>query len=214
MPALTARDLEARITGQADRSGGYVMQPSGFDPYEPGGVKSDSPEVSGSLVNGSSPGFHNAVCFENHQTDARTTEVDVAPTMGATHNAQAANNNPLVVAPISISTKQQSLSVSSDIAATLGSNDFKEPQAIVAPVDVFGKVAHAMNKNGDGEKYAKIDVAETRNTFSNSEARTQEVVVQPKGGVVAIDMDKNKPTNADKPVRKRSEEHTSELQSR
>ena len=98
MPALTARDLEARMTGQADRSGGYVMQPSGFDPYEPGGVKSDSPEVSGSLVNGSSPGFHNAVCFENHQTDARTTEVDVAPTMGATHNAQAANNNPLVVA--------------------------------------------------------------------------------------------------------------------
>ena len=168
MPALTARDLEARMTGQADRSGGYVMQPSGFDPYEPGGVKSDSPEVSGALVNGSSPGFHNAVCFENHQTDARTTEVDVAPTMGATHNAQAANNNPLVV----------------------------------VPTDVFGKVAHAMNKNGDGEKYAKIEVAETRNTFSNSEARTQEVVVQPKDGVVAIDMDKNKPTNADKPVRK------------
>ncbi len=98
MPALTARDLEARMTGQADRSGGYIMQPSGFDPYEPGGVKSDSPEVSGALVNGSSPGFHNAVCFENHQTDARTQEVDVAPTMGATHNAQASNNNPLVVA--------------------------------------------------------------------------------------------------------------------
>ena len=98
MPALTARDLEARMTGQADRSGGYVMQPSGFDPYEPGSVKSDSPEVSGALVNGSSPGFHNAVCFENHQTEARTQEVDVAPTMGATHNAQAANNNPLVVA--------------------------------------------------------------------------------------------------------------------
>lgn len=168
MPALTARDLEARMTGQADRSGGYVMQPSGFDPYEPGGVKSETPEVAGTVVNGSSPGFHNAVCFENHQTDARTQQVDVAPTMGATHNAQAANNNPLVV----------------------------------APADVFGKVAHAVNKNGDGEKYAKIDVAETRNTFSNSEARTQEVVVQPKDGVVAIDMDKNKPTNADKPVRK------------
>lgn len=122
MPALTARDLEARMTGQADRSGGYVLDPSGFDPYEPGGVKSENREVSGALVNGSSPGFHNAVCFENHQTDARTSEVDVAPTMGATHNAQAANNNPLVVATAD--------------------------------------------------------------------------------GVVAIDMDKNKPTNADKPVRK------------
>ena len=170
MPALTARDLEARMTGQAEKSGGYVVQPSGFDPYEPGGVKSASPEVSGALVNGSSPGFHNAVCFENHQTDARTTESDVAPTMGASRNAQASNNNPLVV----------------------------------APADVFGKVAHAVDKAGTGEKYAKIEVAETRNTFSNSEARTQEVVVQPKpdGEVVAIDMDKNKPTNADKPVRK------------
>ena len=65
MPALTARDLEARLTGQAEKSGGYVID---------------------------------AVCFENHQTDARTTPVDVSPTMGASHNAQAANNNPLVVA--------------------------------------------------------------------------------------------------------------------
>ena len=71
MPALTARDLEARVTGQAEKSGGYVVQASDADV---------------------------AVCFENHQTDARTVQVDVAPTMGATHNAQAANNNPLVVA--------------------------------------------------------------------------------------------------------------------
>ena len=122
MPTLNATDLTKRLTGQADKSGVFVMQPSGFDPYEPGGVKSENREVSGALVNGSSPGFHNAVCFENHQTDARTSEVEVAPTMGATHNAQAANNNPLVVTPAD--------------------------------------------------------------------------------GVVAIDMDKNKPTNADKPVRK------------
>ena len=98
MPTLNATDLTKRLTGQADKSGVFVMQPSGVDPYEPGGVKSASPEVSGALVNGSSPGYHNAVCFENHQTDARTIQVDVAPTMGATHNAQSANNNSLVVA--------------------------------------------------------------------------------------------------------------------
>ena len=95
MPTLNATDLTKRLTGQADKSGVFVMQPS---------VSNDT------------------VCFENHQTDARTTESDVAPTMGASRNAQASNNNPLVVAPA--------------------------------------------------------------------------------GGVVAIDMDKNKPTNADKPVRK------------
>ena len=65
MPALTARDLEARLTGQAEKSGGYVIE---------------------------------SVCFENHQTDARTTPVDVSPTMGASRNGQASNNNPLVVA--------------------------------------------------------------------------------------------------------------------
>ena len=169
MPALTARDLEARMTGQADRSGGYVMQPSGFDPYEPGGVKSETPEVAGTVVNGSSPGFHNAVCFENHQAgNHKHIVAEVAPTMGASRNAQDANNNPLVV----------------------------------ASAEVFGKTGHAIDKAGTGEKYEKIDVAETRNTFANGEVRAQEVVVQPKGEVVAIDMDKNKPTNADKPVRK------------
>ena len=173
MPALTSRDLEARLTGQAEKSGGYVISPSGFDPYEPGGVKSETEEVAGALVNGSSPGFHSAVCFENHQTDARTTEADVAPTMGASRNAQASNNNPLVVAPL-------------------------------GGAEVFGKTSHAVDKAGTGEKYERIEVAETRNTFANSEVRSQEVVVQPGtvGEVVAIDMDKNKPTNADKPVRK------------
>lgn len=173
MPALTSRDLEARLTGQAEKSGGYVISPSGFDPYEPGGVKSETEEVAGALVNDSSPGFHSAVCFENHQTDARTTEADVAPTMGASRNAQASNNNPLVVAPL-------------------------------GGAEVFGKTSHAVDKAGTGEKYERIEVAETRNTFANSEVRSQEVVVQPGtvGEVVAIDMDKNKPTNADKPVRK------------
>ena len=200
MPALTARDLEARMTGQADRSGGYVLDPSGFDPYEPGGVKSATEEVSGTIVNGSSPGFHNAVCFENHQAgNHKHILAEVAPTMGASRNAQAANNNPLVVAPMSVATKQQSVSVSTEVAATLGANDAKEPQAVV-----FGKTGHAIDKAGTGEKYEKIEVAETRNTFANGEVRAQEVVVQPKpdGEVVAIDMDKNKPTNADRPVRK------------
>lgn len=172
MPAITPTDLVKRMTGEADRGGGYVLSPSGFDPYEPGGVKSATTEVSGSLVNGSSPGFHNAVCFENHQAGChRHAVAEVAPTMGASRNAQAANNNPLVVAD---------------------------------GAEVFGKVGHAVNRDGDNERYARIDVAETRNTFANGEVRAQEVVVQPGGGdaVVAIDMDKNKPGNADRPLRK------------
>ena len=72
MPTLNATDLTKRLTGQADKSGVFVMQPSAHA---------------------------DVACFENHQTDARTVLVDVAPTMGATHNAQAANNNPLVVVP-------------------------------------------------------------------------------------------------------------------
>lgn len=82
-----------------------VGRASGFDPYEPGGVKTLNPGLAGTLINDSCPGRHGGVVemhgvvevYENHQTDARTRAVDVAPTMGASHNAQATNNNPLVV---------------------------------------------------------------------------------------------------------------------
>lgn len=73
-----------------------VGRANGFNPFEPGGVvKSLNPGIAGTLLTGDK----NYVCevYENHQTDARTRTVDVAPTMGASHNAQAANNNPLVV---------------------------------------------------------------------------------------------------------------------
>ncbi len=93
MPAITSTDLVKRMTGEADRGGGYVLSPSGFDPYEPGGVKSATAEVSGSLVNGSSPGFHNAVCFENHQAGKHKHVVaEVALTMGA--SAAGFSHNP------------------------------------------------------------------------------------------------------------------------
>lgn len=82
--------------GRARLPDGVVGRAGGFNPYEPGGVKTLNPGLAGTLITGDK----NYVCevYENHQTDARTQEVDVALTMGATHNAQAANNNPLVVA--------------------------------------------------------------------------------------------------------------------
>lgn len=57
-----------------DTLGGQSVA-AGFDPFEPGGVKS-----------------------VNHAAGAHVSEVDAAPTMGASHNAAASNNNPLVVA--------------------------------------------------------------------------------------------------------------------
>lgn len=107
--------IASNIIGRSDRCGGNglgvkdevaytldTVQPqgvavaSGFNPYEPGGVKSLNHGLAGTLL---TSGDKNCVCevYENHQTDARTRAVDVAPTMGASHNAQAANNNPLVV---------------------------------------------------------------------------------------------------------------------
>lgn len=36
-------------------------------------------------------------CYENHQAEQRVSEIEVASTMGASRNANASNNNPLVV---------------------------------------------------------------------------------------------------------------------
>lgn len=37
------------------------------------------------------------LCYENHQTDSRVKEIDVAATMGASRNANCTNYNPLVL---------------------------------------------------------------------------------------------------------------------
>ena len=70
---------------------------NGFDHYEAGGVKTLNRGVAGTVINGTCPGCRSAVCFENHQSDARVRDSETSSTLGATHNAQAANNNPLVV---------------------------------------------------------------------------------------------------------------------
>ena len=44
------------------------------------------------------------------------------------------------------------------------------------PLVVFSKVSHPHGKNGDGERWDRREVAQTRNTFDNSEVRTQECV--------------------------------------
>lgn len=51
--------------------------------------------------------------------------------------------------------------------------------AVPAPA-TFGKTGHAMNAEGEGEKYAPVDVAQTLNTFQNqSDARAVDLVVAP-----------------------------------
>lgn len=45
------------------------------------------------------------------------------------------------------------------------------------PLVVFSKASHARNAAGDGERYEKSEVAQTRNTFDQGETRAQEVVV-------------------------------------
>ena len=45
------------------------------------------------------------------------------------------------------------------------------------PLVCFSKVAHASAPNGEGERWDVREVAQTRNTFDNSEKRCQEVVV-------------------------------------
>lgn len=100
-----------RVTGQgtAEASRGCARLPdgvvgraSGFDPYEPGGVKTLNPGLAGTLINGSCPGCHGGVVevYENHAQDCRVKPCgEVAPTIGASNanGVGTSGNNPLVV---------------------------------------------------------------------------------------------------------------------
>ena len=69
----------------------------GFDPYEPGGVKSLNLEHAGTLVNGTCPGCHSGVVevYENHAQDCRVKPCgEVAPTLNGKMGT-GGNNVPL-----------------------------------------------------------------------------------------------------------------------
>lgn len=95
-----------RVTGQgtAKASRGRARLPdcvvgraSGFDPYEPGGVKTLNPGIAGTLINGSCPGRHGSVVevYENHAQDCRVKPCgEVAPTLNGKMGT-GGNNVPL-----------------------------------------------------------------------------------------------------------------------
>lgn len=95
-----------RVTGQASprTPRGRARLPdcvvgraSGFDPYEPGGVKSLNLEHAGTLVNGTCPGCHSGVVevYENHAQDCRVKPCgEVAPTLNGKMGT-GGNNVPL-----------------------------------------------------------------------------------------------------------------------
>lgn len=98
---VTGQGTAEAPRGRARLPDGVVGRASGFDPYEPGGVKSLNHGHAGTLINGSCPGCHSGVVevYENHAQDCRVKPcVGVAPTIGASNanGVGTGGNNPLV----------------------------------------------------------------------------------------------------------------------
>lgn len=94
---VTGQGTAEVARGRARLPDGVVGRASGFDPYEPGGVKSLNPGHAGTLVNGSCPGYHNGVVevYENHAQDCRVKPCgEVAPTLNGKMDT-GGNNVPL-----------------------------------------------------------------------------------------------------------------------
>lgn len=94
---VTGRGTAEAPRGRARLPDGVVGRASGFDPYEPGGVKSLNPGLAGTLINGSCPGCHSGVVevYENHAQDCRVKPCgEVAPTLNGKMGT-GGNNVPL-----------------------------------------------------------------------------------------------------------------------
>lgn len=97
-PRRVARQRTSEAArGRSCLPDGVVGRASGFDPYEPGGVKSLNPGHAGALINGSCPGYHSGVVevYENHAQDCRVKPCgEVAPTLNGKMGT-GGNNVPL-----------------------------------------------------------------------------------------------------------------------
>lgn len=98
----TAYTLDT-VGGQSVAAHGGARGADGFDPYEPGGLKTLNGELAGTVINGTCPGCHGAVVercetYENHAQDGRVIPCGGAsPTMGASNLNGPSCGNPLVV---------------------------------------------------------------------------------------------------------------------
>lgn len=70
---ITGQGTAEAARGRARLPDGVVGRASGFDPYEPGGVKTLNPVLAGTLINGACPGCHSGVVevYENHAKTAQ-----------------------------------------------------------------------------------------------------------------------------------------------
>lgn len=94
---VTGQGTAEVARGRARLPDGVVGRASGFDPYEPGGVKSLNTGHAGTLINGSCPGCHSGVVevYENHAQDCRVKPCgEVAPTLNGKMGT-GGNNVPL-----------------------------------------------------------------------------------------------------------------------
>lgn len=94
---VTGQGASEAARGRARLPDGVVGRASGFDPYEPGGVKSLNLGHAGTLINGSCPGCHSGVVevYENHAQDCRVKPCgEVAPTLNGKMGT-GGNNVPL-----------------------------------------------------------------------------------------------------------------------
>lgn len=94
---VTGQGTAKTSRGRARLPDGVVGRASGFDPYEPGGVKSLNLGHAGTLINGSCPGCHSGVVevYENHAQDCRVKPCgEVAPTLNGKMGT-GGNNVPL-----------------------------------------------------------------------------------------------------------------------
>ena len=94
---VTGQGTAEAARGRARLQDRVVGCAGGFDPYEPGGVKSLNLGHAGTLINGSCPGCHSGVVevYENHAQDCRVKPCgEVAPTLNGKMGT-GGNNVPL-----------------------------------------------------------------------------------------------------------------------
>ena len=81
---VTGKGTAEASRGRASLPDGVVGRAGGFDPFEPGGVKTLNLGHAGTLINGSCPGCHSGVVevYENNAQDCRVKPCgEVAPTL-------------------------------------------------------------------------------------------------------------------------------------
>ena len=118
--------------------------------------------------------FQDTICLMDQGGDVMNVETEITGTL----RRETHGHEPIIMDTISLNSKQMGLDVGDEIASTIPSTDYKEPQVVTYQTPTPYRKSTRAQTTEDSETWVEDEVSNTLNNFDVGDIRTTHAVVE------------------------------------